>query len=286
MLSVPGGGKVLAMFRYEHLPNFCYACGRLDHQEQDCNVVVRMKKEGKKPQREYGAWLRAEGPDYKVSKEGGANSRSEGESFSSLPMRQKGEKKNLEKDKEITSGENNRELWREGPEKGAKEVSRWSDGQQNTVKVRQVKNGGKEIDSNPEKDGNQQPPTCKSSKVVESNLIREVDKLVENLDLVDPCQDNPEIKGLMGETLKEGNSSSISISPRNKRLPTWKRSVRSYTRKTSAERVSSNACNRKRANIDTGVDSLKKPREMDMVDITELNSKKAEVGENQPRCTL
>ena len=40
MLSVPSGGRVLAMFCYEHLPDFCYVCGKLNHQEQDCEDVV------------------------------------------------------------------------------------------------------------------------------------------------------------------------------------------------------------------------------------------------------
>ena len=87
MLSVPGGSKVLAMFRYEHLPDFCYVCGRLDHLEQDCDVVVRLKKEGKKAQREYGSWLRAEGPAFNMSKIGATDCLSVGESFSSSSMR-------------------------------------------------------------------------------------------------------------------------------------------------------------------------------------------------------
>ena len=81
MLFVPRGSKVLAMFRYEHLPDFCYICGRLDHLEQDCDVVVRLKKKGKKAQREYGSWLRAEGHVVNMSKEGAADWKSVGESF-------------------------------------------------------------------------------------------------------------------------------------------------------------------------------------------------------------
>ena len=51
VLSVAGQDKVLATFKYERLPDFCYVCGRLDHLEDDCNEVVRLKKEGMKIQR-------------------------------------------------------------------------------------------------------------------------------------------------------------------------------------------------------------------------------------------
>ena len=39
-------GKVLAIFHYERLPDFCYVCEKLDHQEHDCNEAVCMKKVG------------------------------------------------------------------------------------------------------------------------------------------------------------------------------------------------------------------------------------------------
>ena len=87
MLSILRGSKVLAMFRYEHLPDFCCVCGRLDHLEQDCDAVVHLKKEGKKAQREYGSWLRAERPVFNKSKERAADWKSMGESFFSLPLR-------------------------------------------------------------------------------------------------------------------------------------------------------------------------------------------------------
>ena len=60
MISVEGGGRVLVMFRYERLPDFCYVCSKLDHHEHDCDEAVRLKKEGRKVKREYGAWMKAE----------------------------------------------------------------------------------------------------------------------------------------------------------------------------------------------------------------------------------
>ena len=67
MLSLAEGGKVLAMFRYERLPDFCYVCGCLDHQELDCDKVIQSKKRGRKIQREYGNWMKAENPGSMLS---------------------------------------------------------------------------------------------------------------------------------------------------------------------------------------------------------------------------
>ena len=105
------------MFRYEQLPDFCYVCGKLDHQEYNCDVVVRLN-EGKKAHKEYGAWLRAEGPAFNISNEGVADSRSVEGSFSSLPMRQKGEQKSLPKENKASSLEKNIEIRRKGSDKG------------------------------------------------------------------------------------------------------------------------------------------------------------------------
>ena len=178
MLSVPRGGRVLAMFRYEHLPDFCYVCGRLDHLEQDCDAVVRLKKEGKKANREYGSWLRAEGPAYNMPKEGRADSRSEGESLSSLPVRQKGEQKGLVTDKKDKSGENSSEIKKKASDRGIQEIPRSSEGHRSPVQERLVDRGGKKIDSNPENGGNQQLLSRNSSKVSDSNSLREVEELL------------------------------------------------------------------------------------------------------------
>ena len=105
MLSVPGKGKVLATFRYERLSDFCYICGKLDHQEQDCDEVVRLKKEGKRANREYGAWLKAEGLASNTYKAGAANSRTAGESSSSLLTKQIGTQKVRPKEHETCAGE-------------------------------------------------------------------------------------------------------------------------------------------------------------------------------------
>ena len=46
-------------------------CGRIDHNEKDCDEVIRSKKAGKKIQKEYGPWMRAEGPAmFKTTEDG------------------------------------------------------------------------------------------------------------------------------------------------------------------------------------------------------------------------
>ena len=59
-VAIAGGDSIIVVFKYERLLDFCYIYGYLDHQELDCDDVVRMKKEGIKIQREYEPWVRAE----------------------------------------------------------------------------------------------------------------------------------------------------------------------------------------------------------------------------------
>ncbi|XVF51215.1 hypothetical protein PTKIN_Ptkin04bG0166900 [Pterospermum kingtungense] len=60
ILAVEGGEKVRVRFRYERLPDFCFTCGKLDHQEAECGIFIRMKKDGLAISRMFGPWLRAE----------------------------------------------------------------------------------------------------------------------------------------------------------------------------------------------------------------------------------
>ena len=43
---------MIAIFKYERLSDFCYICRCLNHQEVDCDEVVRLRKEGVKAQRD------------------------------------------------------------------------------------------------------------------------------------------------------------------------------------------------------------------------------------------
>ena len=103
------------------------------------------------------------------------------------------------------------------------------------------------------------------------------------MDRVDLFHYNREINGLIEETVNEVNIPSINnatMVTRNKRLSTWKRLARRNISNTLVGGVSSSACIRKRVNEDNEEDSMKKPREMVMVDIIELKSNKANVGDN------
>ena len=53
-VTILGGDNVIAVFKYEKLPDFCYMCGCLDHQENDCDKVVSLLKDGGKIRKEYG----------------------------------------------------------------------------------------------------------------------------------------------------------------------------------------------------------------------------------------
>ena len=49
------GGKFWVDFRYERLPNFCYICGFLGHDEKHCQASPMEQRLG----RQYSEWLKA-----------------------------------------------------------------------------------------------------------------------------------------------------------------------------------------------------------------------------------
>ncbi|GLT27361.1 hypothetical protein SLA2020_023670 [Shorea laevis] len=51
-------GPLWVHFQYEHLQNFCYSCGMLDHVDRDCELGLELEMMGK-VQRPYGDELRA-----------------------------------------------------------------------------------------------------------------------------------------------------------------------------------------------------------------------------------
>ncbi|BFG26238.1 hypothetical protein CerSpe_125120 [Prunus speciosa] len=47
--------EVVIEFKYERLPDFCYACGRICHVVKECKFVSAIEKEAK--EKPYGSWL-------------------------------------------------------------------------------------------------------------------------------------------------------------------------------------------------------------------------------------
>ncbi|XVF18868.1 hypothetical protein REPUB_Repub11eG0060400 [Reevesia pubescens] len=56
-ITLPEGGTVLVLFRYEKLPNICFVYGCLNHYESECETIVQMKKNTGSVKREYNIWL-------------------------------------------------------------------------------------------------------------------------------------------------------------------------------------------------------------------------------------
>ena len=60
LISVGAGGKqVWISFKYERLPNLCYWCGRLTHDDRDCELWIDSEGTLTLEQREFGPYLRA-----------------------------------------------------------------------------------------------------------------------------------------------------------------------------------------------------------------------------------
>lgn len=55
-------GKVIGWvaLRYERLPNFCYWCGLVSHDDRDCETWLRSKGSLQKKDQHFGEWIRAE----------------------------------------------------------------------------------------------------------------------------------------------------------------------------------------------------------------------------------
>ena len=46
-------------FKYEHLPNICYRCGQLSHDDKDCILWIQSKGSLLKEDWQFGPWIRA-----------------------------------------------------------------------------------------------------------------------------------------------------------------------------------------------------------------------------------
>lgn len=59
MVQTGGPSAMWVEFKYERLPIFCYWCGKVDHDEQDCKLWIRSKEAINLGEKQYGPWLRA-----------------------------------------------------------------------------------------------------------------------------------------------------------------------------------------------------------------------------------
>lgn len=55
-------GKAIgwAVLKYERMPNFCYWCRKVLHNDRDCELWLRSKGSLKKDEQQFNDWLRAD----------------------------------------------------------------------------------------------------------------------------------------------------------------------------------------------------------------------------------
>ena len=60
VITVENGKKSWVRFQYERLPNICYWCGSLNHNDRDCEVWIQSRGTLTSKQKQFGPHLRAE----------------------------------------------------------------------------------------------------------------------------------------------------------------------------------------------------------------------------------
>ena len=63
-LGLSNGDESWVSFKYEHLPNVCYWCGRLTHHDKECSLWQKRKGTLKEGDQQFGSWLRANTPNF------------------------------------------------------------------------------------------------------------------------------------------------------------------------------------------------------------------------------
>ena len=59
VISLDDDKELWVSFKYERLPIICYWCGRLNHNDRDCETCIDSEGTLTEVDREYGSWLRA-----------------------------------------------------------------------------------------------------------------------------------------------------------------------------------------------------------------------------------
>lgn len=59
LISLNDGKEVWVSFKYERLPNICYWCGRLTHDDRDCDLWIESEGTLRVDQKAFGPYLRA-----------------------------------------------------------------------------------------------------------------------------------------------------------------------------------------------------------------------------------
>ena len=57
MVSLGQGKEQWVSFKYERLPNICYWCGCLNHDDRDCKLWLDSEGSLKVEEQQYGPWL-------------------------------------------------------------------------------------------------------------------------------------------------------------------------------------------------------------------------------------
>ena len=58
-VSMENGKKSWVTFKYEHLPNICYWCSKMDHLDHDCDIWLESEGSLAKSQKQFGPSLHA-----------------------------------------------------------------------------------------------------------------------------------------------------------------------------------------------------------------------------------
>ena len=62
-IGLSDGKEGWVNFKYKHLPNLCYWCGRLTHRDKECSVWLERKGTLQGSDQQFGLWLQVNTPN-------------------------------------------------------------------------------------------------------------------------------------------------------------------------------------------------------------------------------